>query len=59
MPRIRLEDSREIINDAGEVVQKSARKLWEGFSDFAPQENVVGVAVGLMYVPCRSSAYLI
>jgi large conductance mechanosensitive channel len=59
MPRIRLEDSREIINDAGEAVQKSARKLWVGFSDFALQENVIGVAVGLMYVPCRSSAYLI
>jgi large conductance mechanosensitive channel len=50
MPRIRLEDSREIFNDAGEVVQKSARRLWDGFSDFALQENVIGVAVGLMYV---------
>jgi large conductance mechanosensitive channel len=50
MPRLRLEDSREIFNDAGEVIQKSARSLWEGFSDFALQENVVGVAVGLMYV---------
>ena len=50
MPGIRLEDSREIFNDAGEVVQKGAKKLWEGFSDFALQENVIGVAVGLMYV---------
>jgi large conductance mechanosensitive channel len=49
MPGIRLEDSREIFNDAGEVVQKSAKRLWEGFSDFALQENVIGVAVGLMY----------
>lgn len=50
MPGIRLEDSREIFNDAGEIVHKGARRLWDGFSDFALQENVIGVAVGLMYV---------
>lgn len=48
MPRIRLEDSREIFNEAGEVVRNGARSLWDGFSDFALQENVIGVAVGLM-----------
>jgi large conductance mechanosensitive channel len=48
MPPIRLEDSREILNEAGGVVRSGARRVWDGFSDFALQENVIGVAVGLM-----------
>jgi len=48
MPRIRLEDSRELLEDAGEEVQKRARRFWHGFSSFALQDNVLEVAVGLM-----------
>lgn len=47
---IRLEDSREFLEDAGEEVQKRASKFWHGFSSFALQDNVLEVAVGLMYV---------
>lgn len=28
--------------------QKRARRFWDGFSDFALQDNVLEVAVGLM-----------
>lgn len=45
---IRLEDSRELLNEAGEVVGKRARRLWDGFQDFALQDNVMQVALGLM-----------
>jgi len=48
MPRLRLEDSQELLQQAGEDVQKRAKKIWKGFSDFALQDNVLEVAVGLM-----------
>jgi len=45
---IRLEDSREYLEDSVEEVGKRAKKFWHGFSSFAVQDNVLEVAVGLM-----------
>jgi len=45
---IRLEDSREFIEDGAEEVGKKVRSLWKGFTNFALQDNVLEVAVGLM-----------
>lgn len=45
---IRLEDSQELLNHGGEIVVSGARRMWEGFADFALQDNVIEVAVGLM-----------
>lgn len=47
---IRLEDSQELLERAGEEVVGGAKKMWEGFTDFALQDNVLEVAVGLMLV---------
>ena len=43
-----FEDGTEFVMDAGEEVGKRAKKMWTGFSDFALQDNVLEVAVGLM-----------
>lgn len=43
-----LDDSRDALLDAGQNTRKRARRAWEGFSDFALQDNVLEVAVGLM-----------
>ncbi|KAF4632541.1 hypothetical protein G7Y89_g5588 [Cudoniella acicularis] len=48
MPRIRLEDSTELLQHAGEEVVGGAKRMWEGFTDFALQDNVLEVAVGLI-----------
>ncbi|TVY13580.1 Anditomin synthesis protein L [Lachnellula arida] len=45
---IRLEDSQELLTHGGEVVVSGARRMWEGFADFALQDNVIEVAVGLI-----------
>ena len=49
MPR--LDDSREALLHAGQGIQKRAKRAWDGFSDFALRDNVLEVAVGLMYNP--------
>lgn len=36
------------LREAEEVVSRRAKHLWSGFSDFALQDNVLEVAVGLM-----------
>jgi large conductance mechanosensitive channel len=48
MPRLRLEDSQELLQQASQDVGKRAKKMWHGFRDFALQDNVLEVAVGLM-----------
>ena len=48
MPRLDLHESEESLMRAGENVERGARKLWNGFTDFALQDNVLEVAVGLM-----------
>ena len=47
MPR--LDDAEEALLDAGHSATKTARGVWDGFSDFALRDNVLEVAVGLMY----------
>jgi len=48
MPQLDLHESGESLMRAGEDVERSAKKLWNGFTDFAVQDNVLEVAVGLM-----------
>lgn len=43
-----LDDSRDALLNTGEDMKRRARRAWEGFSDFALQDNVLEVAVGLM-----------
>ncbi|KAH8592810.1 large-conductance mechanosensitive channel [Bisporella sp. PMI_857] len=52
---IRLEDSREYIEDVGEEVGRKAKRLWHGFSSFALQDNVLEVAVGLIIASAFTS----
>jgi hypothetical protein len=46
---IRLEDGSDAVHQAGERVAGGVKGMWEGFTDFALQDNVLEVAVGLMY----------
>jgi large conductance mechanosensitive channel len=48
MPQLGLDESRESLMRAGEGVHRRAKRLWDGFTDFAVQDNVLEVAVGLM-----------
>lgn len=57
---IRLEDGQDLIESgletAGEIsehAQKGVKRFWNGFSEFALSENVLQVAIGLMYVLIR------
>ena len=52
---IRLEDGQEILEqgmeaagELGDNAKKAGHRFWNGFSDFAVQDNVLEVAVGLM-----------
>jgi large conductance mechanosensitive channel len=45
-----LEDSRETLLHLGYDATDRVRHAWEGFVDFAMRENVLEVAIGLMYV---------
>ena len=45
---IRLEDGGELLEHAGHEVTIRAKRMWSGFADFALQDNVLEVAVGLM-----------
>ena len=47
MPR--LDDAEEALLDAGHSARDKVKGVWEGFSDFALRDNVLEVAVGLMY----------
>ena len=49
MPR--LDDSEEALLHAGRDAKNRAQRAWDGFSDFALRDNVLEVAVGLMYYP--------
>ena len=48
MPR--LEEGQETLMRAGEDARKRAKGEWDRFSNFALRDNVLEVAVGLMYV---------
>ncbi len=43
-----LDDGRELLLAAGREVHTRTSRIWHGFSDFALQDNVLEVAVGLM-----------
>jgi len=52
---IRLEDGQDMLEqgleaaeEIGESAKKATNRFWTGFSDFAVQDNVLQVAVGLM-----------
>lgn len=47
MPR--LDDGSEALLHAGQDVRRRVRRVWDGFCDFALRDNVLEVAVGLMY----------
>ncbi len=47
-PRIRLEDSQEMLSHMGDEVVNRGKSLWHGFTDWALQDNILEVAVGLM-----------
>ena len=48
-----LDDASDRLLHEGQKVKTRASRLWNGFADFALQDNVLEVAVGLMYVyPC-------
>ena len=49
-----LDDSREALLHAGEDAQKTVKRAWDGFTDFTLRDNVLEVAVGLVYVPFLS-----
>lgn len=46
MPR--LDEEHDTLLDAGENTKKRVRRAWNEISDFALQDNVLEVAVGLM-----------
>jgi len=43
-------DPRTALNHAGTTVKRGARSIWAGFVEFALRDNVLEIAVGLMYV---------
>ena len=43
-----LDDANEHLLHAGQKVKDRANSAWNGFSNFALQDNVLEVAVGLM-----------
>lgn len=45
-----LDDTRESLLQGGRKAKTRASRFWTGFADFALQDNVLEVAVGLMYV---------
>jgi len=52
-----LDDSRDLLEGSVEVVGSATKKFWNGFTSFAVQDNVLEVAVGLMYKPPFQSTY--
>lgn len=47
MPR--LGDDHERLLQTGQELNKRAKRTWDEFANFALSENVLEVAVGLMY----------
>jgi hypothetical protein len=48
MPRLD-DNTREYLHDAERGVRASTSRAWDSFSNFALRDNVLEVAVGLMY----------
>lgn len=45
-----LDGASERLLHGGQEAKTRAARFWDGFRDFALQDNVLEVAVGLMYV---------
>jgi large conductance mechanosensitive channel len=50
MPRLD-ENTQEYLHDAERGVRQGTARAWDSFSNFALRDNVLEVAVGLMYLP--------
>ena len=53
MPRLDDDTRQALLHDAEEA-RTRVRRFWDGFTDFALRDNVLEVAVGLMFVPVFS-----
>lgn len=49
-PRLHLEHSSDLLQHAGEEVYGRANRMWHSFTDWVFKDNILEVAVGLMYV---------
>jgi large conductance mechanosensitive channel len=49
MPRLD-ENTQEYLHDAERGVRRGTTRAWDSFSNFALRDNVLEVAVGLMYM---------
>lgn len=49
MPQLN-ENTQQYLHDAERGVRRGAGSAWDSFSNFALRDNVLEVAVGLMYV---------
>jgi hypothetical protein len=45
-----LDDSRESLTNNAQAARSSAARGWSAFANFALNDNVLEVAIGLMYV---------
>lgn len=45
-----LEDSREVLLVISSDATNRLKNAWDGFVDFAMRDNVLEVAIGLMYI---------
>ncbi|PBP23621.1 hypothetical protein BUE80_DR005328 [Diplocarpon rosae] len=54
-PRIRLEDSSELLQHAGEEAGRRVNKMWHSFTGWALQDNILEVAVGLIVAAAFTS----
>ncbi|KAG9230978.1 putative ion channel [Amylocarpus encephaloides] len=52
---VTLEESQDLLGAAGDQVVGGAKRMWEGFTDFALQDNVLEVAVGLIIAAAFTS----
>ena len=50
MPQEEDGGSRESLLHAGQQVSRKISRVWDNFTEFALRDNVLEVAVGLMYV---------
>jgi large conductance mechanosensitive channel len=50
MPQLN-ENTQQLLNDVEHGARRHTFSAWDSFSNFALRENVLEVAVGLMYAP--------
>jgi large conductance mechanosensitive channel len=44
-----LDESSDVLARTGQKAQEQVRHVWDGFVNFAARDNVLEVALGLMY----------